>query len=678
MESLWPDSDPEAAGNNLHKAIHMARHALEPALKSVAESHFILTQGQLVMLRAPGSLWIDADEFEQRAAAASASAEVRSCEQALALYEGDLLAEDLYEDWAALRREQLRNVHHELLARLANLHEEHGELELAIGRLRTLAASDSANEKTHRQLMRLYALSGNKSQALKQYRICREVLRNDFDAEPEPATEALREEIAAGTLAPVRVPIKAERREGESVIDSLAILPLVNASPDPNAEYLSNGITESIINSLSELPDLKVMAWNTVVRFKGSDIDYQAAGRQLGVPAVLTGRVLEIGDRLVIKTELINVADGSQLWGAHYNRKLEDIFVIEEEISREISEKLRLKLTGADKQRLARRHTDNLEAYHAYLKGRYYWNKRTDKDVRRSLEYFKQAIDLDPCYALAHAGVADSYIILGTFGISSLPPKEAFPKAKEAALNALAIDDTLAEAHASLAVALAQYEWDWVQAEKEFRRAIELKPTYATARHWYAFVYLTAMGRMEQAIAEELRAKELEPLSLIINTNLGTLLYLARRFDEAIDQYRQAMELEANFVIAHWMLGLAYEQKQSFAEAIAEFQKAVEFSGGRALPLTMLGHAYARAQRKDEARQVLLEVEALSRREYVSPYRVAGIYLALEEIDRAFEWLELAYHEHDAWLTWLPVDPGLDEIRSDERFQTLLDRVGLR
>lgn len=673
MESLWPDSDPEAASNNLHKAIHMARHALEPELKSVAESHFILTQGQLVMLRAPGGLWIDAEEFEQGAA----STELSAGEEALNLYEGDLLAEDLYEDWAAARREQLRNAYHDLLARLANLHEQRNEIERAIGKLRTLTASDAANEKTHRQLMRLYALSGNKSQALKQYRICCEALHNDFDAEPEQATEALRQEIISGKLAPVSALGRGERVEADTAIDSLAILPLINGSADPNAEYLSNGITESIINNLSQLPNLKVMAWNTVFRFKGRQMDPQAVGRDLGVRAVLTGRVLEIGDRLVIKTELISVADGSQLWGGNYNRGLADIFVIEEEISREISEKLRLKLSGDEQKRLAKRHTDNLEAYHAYLKGRYYWNKRSDKDVRRGLEYFKQAIDLDPCYALAHVGVADSYIILGTFGISSLSPKEAFPKAKEAAVQALAIDETLAEAHASLGFALAQYEWDWKNAERHFKRAIDLKPTYATARHWYAFVYLTGLGDLDQAIAEEMRALELEPLSLIINTNLGTLWYLARQYEKAIEQYGKALEIDSGFIIAYWMLGLAYEQKSLFTEAIAEFQKAALLSGGTALPLTMLGHAYALSQRKEEALKVLAELNELSSHEYVSTYRIAGIYVALEDTTAAFEWLWRAYEERDAWLNWLRVDPVFDRLRSERRFQELLARVGL-
>jgi len=244
-------------------------------------------------------------------------------------------------------------------------------------------------------------------------------------------------------------------------------------------------------------------------------------------------------------------------------------------------------------------------------------------------------------------------------------------------VKALEIDDTLAEAHASLADALAQYDWDWLKAETEFRRAIELKPTYATAHHWYAFIYLTAMGRLDQAIAEEKRAQELEPLSLIINTNLGTLLYLARRYDEAIDQYRKALEIDSNFIIAYWMRGLAYEQKSMFKEAIAEFQKAVALSGGAALPIALLGHAYAISRRKDEAQKVLAELNQLSKHVYISSYRIAAIYAGLEETKQAFEWLRRAYEERDSWLTWLRVDPVFDDLRSDRRFQEILKLVGL-
>ena len=677
MEFLWPDSDPESAANNLYKAIHMVRHALEPSLKSAADSHFVLTQGQQILLRAPQRLWIDVEAFEEALDLAIKDQETAGFESALAFYVSDLLAEDQYEDWAATKREQLRGRYQDLLAKLAHLYDSHGQYEKAIESFRKLVASDPANEEAHRNLMRLYAVTGSKSRALRQYRECCDALQRELEAEPERATSQLRDQIFSGQVSALAASETALDERDSKTITSLAILPLVNSGGDPNAEYLSDGITESIINSLSQLSGLRVMAWSTVLRFKDSKLDPQAIGRELGVRAVLTGRLFQLHDRLVVKTELVNVADGSQSWGQQYNRKLADIFAIEEEISAEISERLRLQLSGDQQRRLAKRHTESIEAYHAYLKGRYYWNKRTEKTVKRGLEYFNQAIEQDPCYALAYAGLADSYIILGSFGIAALAPRDAFPKAKEAALKALEIDDALAEAHASLADAFGHYDWDWLNSEKEFRRAIELKPTYATAHHWYAFTYLTAMGRLDDAIAEEKRALELEPLSLIINTNLGTLFYLARQYDEAINQYRKALEIDSNFIIAYWMLGLAYEQRSMFKESIAEFQKAVTLSGGSALPTVLLGHAYAMAQQKHQAFQVLDDLHELSKRVYVSSYRIAAIYACLEETRQAFEWLNRAYEERDVWLMWLRVDPVFDDLRPDPRFQELIRLVGL-
>jgi DNA-binding SARP family transcriptional activator len=677
MELLWPDSDPDSATNNLYKAIHMVRHALEPALKSAADSHFILTQGQQILLRAPERLWIDVEAFEEALDLAIEDQNTAAFESALAFYVSDLLAEDRYEDWAATKREQLRGRYQDLLAKLAHLYDKHGQYEKAIESWRKLVSSDPANEEAHRNLMRLYAVTGSKSRALRQFRECCEALQRELDAEPERATSELRDQIFSGRVVAFATSETALDEGDSKTITSLAILPLVNSGGNPNAEYLSDGITESIINNLSQLPGLRVMAWSTVLRFKGSKLDPQAIGRELGVRAVLTGRLFQLHDRLVVKTELVNVADGSQSWGQQYNRKLSDIFAIEEEISAEISERLRLQLSGDQQRRLAKRHTESIEAYHAYLKGRYYWNKRTEKDVKRGLEYFNQAIEQDPCYALAYAGLADSYIILGSFGIAALAPRDAFPKAKEAALKALEIDDTLAEAHTSLADALGHYDWDWLNSQKEFRRAIELKPTYATAHHWYAFTCLTAMGRLDDAITEEKRAQELEPLSLIINTNLGTLFYLARQYDEAIVQYRKALEIDSNFIIAYWMLGLAYEQKSMFKESIAEFQKAVTLSGGSPLPTVLLGHAYAMAQQKDAALKVLDDLNELSKRVYVSSYRIAAIYACLAETEQAFAWLRRAYEERDVWLMWLRVDPVFDDLRSDPRFEELISLVGL-
>ena len=671
MESLWPDSDPEAASNNLHKAIHMARHALEPELKSVAESHFILTQGQLVMLRAPGGLWIDAEEFEQGAA----STELSSGEEALALYEGELLAEDLYEDWAAARREQLRNAYHDLLARLANLHEQRNEIERAIGKLRTLAASDAANEKTHRQLMRLYALSGNKSQALKQYRICCEALRNDFDTEPEQATKLLYQEIISGKIVPVSSLDNSEHIETDSAIDSLAILPLVNASADPNAEYLSDGITESIINSLSQLPRLRVMARSTVFSYKGQQVDPREVGRTLGVRGVLTGRVVSRGDSLNIQTELVDVRDGSQIWGEQYRRTSTDIFELQEEIADEIAAKLRLRLSQEERTRLTKRYTTNSDAYHLYLQGRYHWMKRTDEGFQKSVKCFQQAIQIDSHYALAYVGISDYYAFRGDVGTAAIPSIEAFSKAKEAARQALALDGALAEAHTSMAHA-KMHCFEWAEAEQAFQRAIELNPNYPQAHQWYAFLLLFN-NRADEALASTMRAVELDPLSLTALGDLAQMFHFTGRYEQAVEVYRQILELDPHRYRAYLWLGWVYEQQGRYEDAIAAFQTSRTVDENMEA-LAALGCVYALSGKKTEALRVLDEIKARSGDVYVSPYQQSLLYLSLGQKAEAFEWLERAFDERAEWLTYLSVDPRFNPLRSDPRFRNILRRIGFR
>ncbi len=458
-------------------------------------------------------------------------------------------------------------------------------------------------------------------------------------------------------------------------IDSLAVLPLINASADPSAEYLSDGITESIINSLSQLPKLRVVPRSTVFRYKGRDVDPQEVGQTLGVRAVFTGRLLQHGDRLIIKAELIDVANESQLWGEQYNRKLSDIFEVEEEISREISDKLRIKLTGEDKKRLTKRYTESTDAYQAYLKGRFYWNKRTEENGRKGISYFEQAIKTDPKYARAYAGLADSYLLLGSIECGALSPEEALPLAKSSALKALKLDDSLAEAHTSLAY-VRVFDWEWEQAEKEYRRAIELNPTYATAHHWYA-LYLMAMEKPEEALAELKRAEELDPLSLPIKVGFGWHYFLLRQYDRAIEEYRKTLEMDATFAAAHLWIGVCYSQKGFADQALKQAQQVIAFSGGNPFAIGAAALAHAVAGRKDEAQKVLNELNELSKQRYVSPYMMAAIYTALAEHDRAFECLERAYESRSEGMYWLKVDPTLVKLHADSRFADLMRRVGL-
>lgn len=467
----------------------------------------------------------------------------------------------------------------------------------------------------------------------------------------------------------------ARRSRSRKAIDSLAILPLVNASGDPDAEYLSDGITESIINTLSQLPKLRVMARSTVFRYKGGEVDPQVVGRELGVRAVLTGRVLQRGELLIIKAEMADAEDGSHLWGEQYSRRLSDIFTIEEEISREISEKLRLKLSGAEKKQLAKRYTENSEAYQLYLKGRFHWNKRTEEGLRKGIDYFRQAIESDPGYALAYAGLADSYNILASY--SAVAPKDAFPMAKSAASRALELDSELAEAHTSLAFARFGYDWKWTESEKEFKRALRLNPGYAMARNWYA-VTVVAQGRFDEAFDQINRARELDPLSLPINTNAGWLLHLARRYDEAIEQYLKTIELDEGFGLAHRRLGQTYEQTHQYNEAVIEFQKAVKLSGEDVELLSARGHFYATLGETEKAKEVLELLEERAASTYVPAYLVARVHLGFGDNDRVFEWLNKACEERYGYLAYLNIDPMFDSIRSDPRFAELVRRVGLK
>jgi serine/threonine protein kinase/Tol biopolymer transport system component/Tfp pilus assembly protein PilF len=500
--------------------------------------------------------------------------------------------------------------------------------------------------------------------------------RLEFEQDLERATNSGPQRIYSAVPAGAdHAVFQSQRQSSREAVESLAILPLVNKGADPNMDYLSDGITESIINALSKLTQLRVMAWSTVSRYKGKEIDPRDIGRELSVRAVLTGRLMQSGQQLAIKTELVDVMDGFHLWGASYRCQPAEILDIGAEISSAMSEKLLVSLTTEERRQLTKRYTDNVEAYHAYLRGRYCWNKRTDEGVRKAIEHFKQAIDNDPRYALAYCGLADSYLVLGSFGIATMSPRDAFPKARKAILRALEIDDTLAEAHASLAFSLANYDWNWPAAEREFKRCFELKPGYATAHHWYGFTYLAAVGHLDQAIAEARQALKLDPLSLPVSANVGLLLYLARRYDEAIDQLQQTLELDQNFVYSHWQLALAYEQKQMYDEAIARFQRAISLSGRSELPIALLGHAYAVSGRKSEALAVLDQLSQLRKQRYVSAYRIAAIHAGLQDKDRAFQWLERAYEERDGWLIWLNLDPVMEGISADRRFTDLLHRV---
>ncbi|MFP5265491.1 MAG: protein kinase domain-containing protein [Blastocatellia bacterium] len=473
------------------------------------------------------------------------------------------------------------------------------------------------------------------------------------------------------------------RPRSRKAIDSLAILPLINMSGDMDTEYLSDGITESLINNLSKLPKLRVMARSTVFRYKGratdglenaDGSDPLQVGADLGVRAVFIGRVFQRDDSLVIKAELVDASDGSHLWGGQFTRPMTDVFAIEEEISQEISENLRLKLTGAQKKQLAQRYTQNTEAYQLYLKGRYHWNKRTQEGITKGVEFFENAIALDPNYALAYAGLADCYNLLASY--STMSPRTAFLRAKATVMRALKLDPNLAEANASLAHIRFWYEWDWHGAERDFKKALELNSGYGTARLWYA-LYLISMGRAEEAIAEVKRAQEVDPLSLVINLNVSRVLYFAREYDSAADQCLKTIEMYPGFFLGYRRLGQIYERKRMYAEALAEFDKSLALAANNSETISVKGYTLAAAGRVVEAEQVLAELKELSEQIYVSPYSLSRVLFGLGREGEAFEYLERTYQERHGILVYLKVEPLFDGLRSDPRFVSMLQRLNL-
>jgi eukaryotic-like serine/threonine-protein kinase len=459
-------------------------------------------------------------------------------------------------------------------------------------------------------------------------------------------------------------------------IDSLAVLPFFTTSADANAAYLAEGIPESLILNLSRLSQLRVMAWSTVARFRGQEADAIDVGRTLGVRAIFAGRMYQFADNLVIRTELVDAGDGSQIWGAQFQRKLDDLLSIDQDISQEICEHLRVRLNEDERERLARRYTQNAAAYQAYLKGRYYWNQRTARSLKKAIESFEEAITLDDRYALAYAGLSDCYGLVSIYGTA--PPKATMPRAKAAALKALEIDDGLAEAHTSLGAALVWFDWDWRAGERAFQRAIELNPAYAVAHHWYACVLLCAERRFDEALASQQRALELEPLSLIVNSSVGFICYQAHRFDQAIDALLKTLEMDEMFTYARFHLGLTYAHLGRFDEAIAQLRRTIDMAGGRgSLLYAALGYAYGVAGRRDEAHRILRDLQTSPLNRDVSPFYLAMIHAGLDEHEAAIKCLASAIDDRFHWVVWLQSEPVFARLHGRGGFVELTRRIGL-
>lgn len=459
------------------------------------------------------------------------------------------------------------------------------------------------------------------------------------------------------------------RRRGQGVT-SIAILPLVNRGAN-EAEHISDGVIENVIDALSHLPKLRVMARSTVFRYKNLEVDPIAVGRELNVGVVLTGRLVQRGDSLAIRTELVDVTDGAQIWGGQYNCNLADIFSVQEEIATGISSQLCPHLSSVEKKHLAKHYTENREAYHAYLRGRYMAGKYTKEGMKKSIEYFRQAIEIDPAFALAYAGLAMAY-----WNVSAVQfaPTEVMPKARQAARRALEIDAQLAESHAAMALVKMAYEWDREEAEREFRRATELNPGYSSIYQWHGW-HLAVMGCLEESIDELKKAQELDPLSEI-NTYIGLSHYWARQYDLAIEQFQRALELYPNFWLPHLYLGWTRLQRGELGKANEDLTAAFKLDDN---PWTVASLAHASAVSGDRSRvaELLAELRNRTERQFVAPYFVARIYTGLGDKEQALAWLEKAYEARDECITWLKVDPTMESLDTDPRYAVLLRRVGL-
>src|SRR6266852_3461050 len=462
-------------------------------------------------------------------------------------------------------------------------------------------------------------------------------------------------------------------RNHKTAIESIAVMPFVNESGNAELEYLSDGMTETLIGSLSQLPNLNVKARSSVFRYKGKETNPQTIGKELSVQALLNGRVAQRGDDLTLNLELVDVQTENVIWSEQYNRRQSDLVTLQSEIARDVSSKLKSKLSGAEVAKVEKNYTANPEAYQLYLKGKFYWNKRTGQSLKQAADFYQQAIEKDPNYALAYSGLAETYVLFSSYDVA--PADDSMPQAKAAALRALAIDDSLAEAHTALGFYLSNYEWDRDGSEREYRRAIELKPNYASAHHWLG-ADLSNVKRFDDSLVELRRAEELDPLSPIIGTNLGDALVFARKYDEGIAQYKRTLVLNPDFGYAHRALGWAYGSKGMYPEAIAETRTAIELNNASSAK-GFLGLWLGKIGKRDEAVQLLNELKQESARNYVQPYTFALIYIGLGDKAEALNWLEKQMSGHSETASQYAVDPELDELRSEPRFKEMLKRMNL-
>jgi DNA-binding SARP family transcriptional activator/TolB-like protein len=710
---LWPEADQARARASLSRAIHFLRSFLGD---------------EIIVSRGDNELAVDFARLSCDAVQLKSAVLRGDFASALELYRGDFLEgfflDDVpeFEHWVDNTRNELRESAAGAARTLAEQSERSGNPDLALHWSRRALSHAPYDEAEMRRALRLLDRSGDRAGALDAYHRFARRLREDLEIDPSPAT---RELIVAMTETPsepapaavpatipatipaASAPVQRRRLPALALVTfvgvvliaglttyllrgralaaggehSIAVLPFADLSPGQDNQYLSDGIADELISALSEAGALRVTPRTSSFSFRRRELSVPEIARKLNVATVLEGSVLRERDRLRINVQLVDGARGFNLWSRTYDQQLsqdgaviDDLFKVQSDIAAHVIDRLDVRLRGAERRRIGAAPADNHEAYTLYLKGRYFWNKRTEQDIQRALDYYQQAVDLDPGYALAWAGIADAWIFRGWY--AQLAPNETFPKAKHAALRALEFDSTLAEAHASLAHIHFEYDHDWAAAEREYLRAILLKPMYSVAHHWYGG-FLGGMGRHAQALAHADTALVLDPLSAIIQTWQGLRYYFAGRYNEAVAEFQKALELDDNFAPAHWHLSWAYLQMGRAAEAVEEAKRASIIDKQNVLYIAAVGYTSARAGQKREALATLARLTELSKSRYVPAYDIALIHLALGDRNQALSALERAYAERSVMIGYMRVDPRVDEVRGNSRFKRLLHQAAL-
>jgi TolB-like protein len=676
LAMFWPELNEEHARGALRQAVRFLRKSLG--------TDIVRGRGEAELGVCNVSLSCDVVAFE-------AACSKGDFAQALELYRGDFLdgffasGAPGFERWVDSKRQELRWSAVRGASMLAEQGQKAGEFAAAAEWARRASALAPYDEATVRRVISLLSQLGDRTAAIRAYDELSRRLAEEFEVEPSPETKALVDAVRFGgsrgvaeaedaPLARHSVQGKyGTERSAEHQMRSIAVLPFAVVGEDPEARYLGDGMAEDIMTALTRLPGLRVASRGAAFAVRERQPDLKAIRDLLGVDVVLEGTIRSAEKTLRVSARLTDANAGHLLWAETYERSFTDVFIVQDQIARSIVSALKITLTLGEHDSLVTRYTDDLEAYNLYLKGRYHWNKRPRETVR-GLQYFQLAIERDPRFALAHAGIADCFATLGSWEAAALAPREAFPKGEAAARTALEIEPDLPEARISLGYIASHYRWRWGEASEHFGVALARKPSYGHGHHWHAH-HLLATGKIEEALAASKRSRALDPLDLIINVHFAWHYWLVRRYDESIEEAKRTSELDAH---EHWVpyfLGLAYGHKDLYGEAIIQHRTAVERSGGSSVMLAALGHTYATAGKRTEARRVLEQLKQLSTEKHVSSYEIAVIHAGLDETDEAFSWLEKAYEQRSAWLPYSGMDPRLDPLRPDARFADLRKKV---